>query len=180
MKFNTLITTFKNGLCSPLVRGRKDIDGIESSAEEFTNNYIDSIGATRRRMGTRAASSYILNADKNDTVQNFAFKLLGQSFMFSFNSKYAFNEMSPLNYLSQFLTIDNSNAFSVQVFGADSVGPNTLPQVKDFNSSLGGVNSGLVNYLRQNLTIIQYTQISDRTVVFTTNSFSFAVSMIVS
>ena len=48
MKFNTLIATFKNGLCSPLVRGRKDIEGIESSAEEFTNNYIDSIGATRR------------------------------------------------------------------------------------------------------------------------------------
>jgi len=179
MKYNTLIATFKNGLCSPLVRGRKDIEGIDSSAEEFQNNWIDSIGATRRRKGLNVSLGYIDNASSTDTVQNFAFKLLGVSYLFSFNKRYAFNEVDTLGTAyPQYLRIDGGARTNVQVFGADSSGSSTMPRMRAFNTSLGGVDSSLEQYLNQYLTIIQYTQISDRTVVFTTDSFPFAVSLV--
>lgn len=175
MKFSTLIATFKNGLCSPLVRGRKDIDGIESSAEEFTNEWIDSIGATRRRLGTQYSTQHIPNAVNTDLVQNFAFKLLGESYLFSFNQEFFFNAVDATTGLSKYLQILNKE---VQVFGGATTGTETIPQFVDFNEADGGVDTGLITYLSTSLNIIQYTQVSDRTVVFTTNNFSFAVSLV--
>jgi len=183
MKFSTLITTFKNGLVSPLIRGRKDIDGVASGAEEFENFRVDSIGASWRREPV-VYTGNIINTQPTSVTQNFIFTLLGKDYSFSFNRDFAFNDVESSNpYDSKFLTIDFNNQpsgitgpFVFAPFGG--VGLTSPTDGFIMWGQRNGVSSGLNDYLHQRLTIVQHTQISDRTIVFTTNSFSFCVSLV--
>ena len=52
MKFNTVISTFKNGLMSKRMRYRTDVKETENSAEEITNFLVDQSGTLLKRFGT--------------------------------------------------------------------------------------------------------------------------------
>lgn len=202
MKFSKIITTFKNGLVSPLLRGRTDVQGIESGAEEFFNFYVDSTGSSRRRPPLRdAGNPHSANekiahtAGQPHNIQSFGFTILGQDFVFSFDKNQFFNAVGTANSLltdplrgSKYLRIHSASGttptvYPVQVFGqATDFSAAAFKRLEAWNTT--GTNSGtsttgLNHYLSRTLDIVQFTQVSDRTVVFTTKAgFPFCVSLV--
>lgn len=208
MKFNTLKASFKNGMVSPRLRGREKEGEITSSAEIIENFSIDKIGAAVKRgnIGLPALQPFnntglfAANYDSDPILEDhptayFAAEIRGKKYVFRFNSFYSFNAISNNNpstinhYKSKFLTVfDVADEIksTVLVYAPYYTGTGSSIDLNVFNKSVGGISSGLSEYLNTIKVLPTHmTKVSDATVVFTcanslysNQNLSFTVSLI--
>lgn len=182
-KFIRLISSFKNGLISPRLRGTLAEPQDYSSAEILDNFLIDRVGAAKKRPGLLHKAA--VDRGPSDTIAHFEFDLMGTSYLIKFNQSLVFNAVDGA-YTSTFCTVHNQGNYlseAVKVFSKDykasatNIGPMALWNGRHATDG-NYLSDGLENYLGKYVTVSHAAKISDRTVVFTTKEgFSFLLSL---
>lgn len=187
MRFVKLLGTFKNGLISPRLRGTVENEKeVFNSAEELTNFYVDKVGAVNKRAPIVSGDS--LGAIDVYGRQVFSVNFLGTDYNLVFNWAISSFSNTDGNYSSFFLVI-NQGAEYVEVINSKPRSNPNMPQISHWKGQYTTdgefIPSGLDQYLSKfdpfttyGNRIIQYEKVTERTVVFTTKSFSFTVSLL--
>lgn len=180
-KFVRLISTFKNGLVSPRLRGAITEPTDFSSAEILENFIIDRSGAPVKRAGFPLINKISKGANSKIVAIDF----LGKEYLFHLDLTKSFNAVDGSNN-STFLTIirTDGDLYNIKVFSAGTVtNATTVDPLAMWNGrhATNGVyiSSGLKEYLNKTFNFIyRVEKISDRTAVVTTDKFSFLISLL--
>lgn len=177
-KFIRLISTFRNGLLSARLRGSIVEPADGSSAEVLENFLVDRTGSLIKRPGLIGFTKTTKTAYRK-TYHELDF--LGTKYLFKIDGEKYFNSVDG-SYNSTWIT-NLTDSTKVKVFGTgvatSSTNATDMFLWNGRHSTAGNyISSGLTDYLTTTPVIFQCKKVTDRTYVFTTNTFSFLISLL--
>lgn len=186
-KFISLLSTFKNGLVSPRLRGSIKQPDDFSSAEVLDDFIVDRVGTACKREGFRK----LYTQDRSTNRKFYSFELLGTEYHIHFNQEQYFNAAYYSSFSSFYASLfcqladTSGNPIEAMVFSKDyRTSATDIGSMGLFNGrhTTGSpsvfISNGVESYLQQYVDISHAEKISERTVLFTTvNNFSFFLSL---